>query len=204
MNSRLKRIPDLGESRLVALSASGENGIRLTLLPLVGERTSVVVSKDAFDKLGAPTKGAVLPEAQVAAFVEAANLRGALRHAANILGYGDNSERTLTQKLRAMGYQQAEISYALHRVKELGLMDEQDGALRRAESAAHKGWSRRKVYAYLISRGYSSETAKAAIAEGERSHEIDFEENRRRFIEDKREKGLDPHEIRAALYRAGF
>lgn len=204
MNSRLKRIPDLGESRLVALSASGENGIRLTLLPLVGERTSVVVSKDAFDKLGAPTKGSILPEAQVAAFVEAANLRGALRHAANILGYGDNSERTLTQKLRAMGYQQAEISYALHRVKELGLMDEQDGALRRAESAAHKGWSRRKVYAYLISRGYSSETAKAAIAEGERSGEIDFEENRRRFIEDKREKGLNPQEIRAALYRAGF
>jgi SOS response regulatory protein OraA/RecX len=200
----LKRIPNPGESRLVALTASGENGVRLTLIPEVGERISFVISKEAYDKLGAPKKGATLTEAQVAALVGAANLRGALRHAANILGYGDNSERTLTQKLRAMGYQGEEIAYAIDRVKTLGLMDEMDGAVRRAESAARKGWSRRKVYAYLISRGYSSETAKAAIAEGERSGEIDFAENRRRFMEDKQEKGLDPNEIRAALYRAGF
>ncbi len=204
MNSLSKRIPNVGACRLLSVTATQDSGVRLTLLPMEGERVSFTLSLPAYEQLGAPAKGDMLSPEQGDALVAAANLRGCLRHAANILGYGRNSERTLSQKLRRMGYLPEEIAYAIHKVTEAGLLKELDDALHHIEGAARKGWSRRKTYAYLLSRGYSQEVVRDAIEEALAEGLVDFEENRRRFIEEKQAKGLSPDAIRAALYRAGF
>ena len=204
MNSRSKRTPDLGACRLVSVTPIGEGVIRLTLLDPEGGRHPITVSEGAWREAGSPGKNTDLDGTVTANLIALSNRREAVRHALHILSYGDNSERTLTQKLRRLECTEEEIAYAIALVKRHGYLSEDDGCYRMADACIRRGYSRRKCEAYLFGKGYSREVIHGALTRLAGEGLADFEANRARFIEEKQKKGMTPEQIRAALYRAGF
>ncbi len=203
MNSKWKKIPDLGAARLLGRTNVGHGVLRLTFLR-EDEKISFLLSERAYDQLGAPQKGDVLIPRQGTAFTRAANRRGAVQKALRILATGDNSKTALSIKLRKVGYDRDEVDYALSVMEQNGFLREEEFALRKVELCAKRGWSERKIYSYLSGHGYQRDIIGNALATAKEEGLADFSYNREQFIQKKTQEGIQGEALKRALWQAGF
>lgn len=79
------------------------------------------------------------------------------------LSRGDLSEKKLTEKLKNGGFMPAAIQNAVHRMKELGLIDDQRYAERLYEYLSQSGASKREILFKLQNKGISPPIAKQLV-----------------------------------------
>lgn len=135
----------------------------------------------------------------------AAELCRALRRGNEILGYGANSERRLSFKLRQKGFSAESAEEAARILSEKGFINESDDAAREAERCVSKFWGKRRITAQLYSKGYDGETVRYALA---LLDEVDFADNCQKLILKKyRTLPTDTaglQKLTAALMRYGY
>ena len=153
----------------VTISADGKSEKRYLLLPeafVIDERlTKGEISPEEFDKLEKESKKC------------RAYLRGA-----NILGYGANSEKKLTEKLQKRGFDRESAAAAAKKLQKDGFIDEENDATNKAFVCARKLWGKKRIVAKLYESGYRDDAIKAAV---ERLSEVDFVENCKKLIAKK-------------------
>ncbi len=181
----------MGKTVILCLT-DGENAEKLTL------------SREEYAAIGSPAVGEMPDDATLAEARRLAERRASLATALHILECGDTSRARLYEKLLARGYSAEAAEAAVAVVIRHGYIDESRLAARQVVLCVKKGWGRRRILAYLTSRGVPAETVSEAMASCEASGEIDFAEARRLFIETRRAKGMDDDAIKRALWRAGF
>ena len=109
------------------------------------------------------------------------------------------TERGLREKMRIRGYGCEETDDAVEYLKGFGYINDLRLAQNAAEKLADKLNGKRKIFAYLASKGISRDT----VAEIDLS-EIDFKENCRTLALKLQAAGKTSDKIIAALTRAGF
>lgn len=195
--------PALPGTLLSVRSGAGEGCLRLVLA--TGEGSAVFPVSEAFYlSLGNPAAGTLLSEDEIERITAHAAYRRALASALSSLAAGDLSRRDLYLKLRRKGHSADAANAAVSEVLRLGYLREGDAAKRLCARCAEKGWSRKKTYAYLSSRGYGAAVISRAISACEDAGEADFDANRAEMRRKLEERGLSPDEVRRALWRAGF
>ena len=86
----------------------------------------------------------------------------------------------------------------------LGYINEHDQLLRFVLRLANQNlYGERKIYPYLIARGYEREDIENAISELLCEDELDFEAVKERLLREKVSDGDDKKKIRALLYKYG-
>ena len=189
---------------LLYVKSIGERAVGLVILEDDGSHTTYSISRQDYEALGAPAAKSVLDPHTLDEVKRLATLRSAYLAAIRILEYGDNNRRTLMQKLQKRGFSHAVAETITLRMVDLGYVNEEQFALRQVVLCAKKGWSRKRTFAHLISHGFPSSIVCEALDIAEGAGDADFTENRRRFIEKKKEAGLSGPALQNALWRAGF
>ena len=153
----------------VTICADGKTDKRYLLLPetfVIDERLAKgEISPDEFERIESESKKC------------RAYLRGA-----NILGYGANSEKKLTEKLQKRGFDRETATAAAKKLQKDGFIDEENDAANKAFACARKLWGKKRIIAKLYESGYREDAIKAAT---ERLSEIDFTENCKKLITKK-------------------
>lgn len=160
-----------------------------------------------------PKKGAITEE-QFDALETAARLCGALRSGQSALSYGSASVLHLTQKIMRHGYSKEEALAAAERLRDAGLINEDDQLAREVEKCLRKFWGARRIQSHLWAKGFSKETLSALPSLLE---PVDFAENcaalirkhygalpqdpadRKKLYASLARYGYSPEEIRAAF-----
>ena len=153
----------------VTISADGKSEKRYLLLPeafVIDERLA---------------KGEISPEEFERIEKESKKCRAYLR-GANILGYGANSEKKLTEKLQKRGFDRESAAAAAKKLQKDGFIDEENDATNKAFVCARKLWGKKRIVAKLYESGYRDDAIKAAV---ERLSEVDFVENCKKLIAKK-------------------
>ncbi len=109
--------------------------------------------------------GRIQPDDELAASLDAAEVRAARDRALRLLTYRDRSARELTDRLTRDGYPRSVASTLVEDLRRVGLVDDE----RFAESMAHvltrvRGYGRVRALRELDSRGIDSEMATDALA----------------------------------------
>ena len=195
--------PALPGTLLSVRSGAGEGCLRLVLATYEGSAI-YPVSEAFYQSLGSPAADTLLSDDEIDKITAHAAYRRALASALSSLAAGDLSRRDLYLKLRRKGHSDQAASAAVAEVLRLGYLREDDAAERLCARCAAKGWSRKKTYAYLASRGYGASIISRAISACEDAGEADFDANRAEMRRKLEERGLSPDEVRRALWRAGF
>ena len=195
---------DRAPGTLLYVKSMGENVVGLVILEEDGANTTYSITRLEYEELGAPEANSILDTKMLEEVRNLATLRRAYLSAIHILEYGDNNRRTLVQKLQKRGFSHSVAEEISCRMVDLGYINEERFALRQVALCAKKGWSRKRTFAHLLSHGFPSTIAREAIDMAEEAGDADFSENRRRFIEKKKEAGLSGPALQNALWRAGF
>ena len=125
--------------------------------------------------------------------------KSAREYAMSLVAARAYTERGLREKMRIRGYGCDETDDAVEYLKGFGYINDLRLAQNAAEKLADKLNGKRKIFAYLISKGISRDT----IAEIDLS-EIDFKENCRTLALKLQAAGKPYEKIVASLTRAGF
>ena len=107
-----------------------------------------------------PAKGPIT-EAQFEAIESASRLCGALRSGQSALSYGSASVLHLTRKIMRRGYTKEEAAAAAERLRDAGLVNEDDDLAREVEKCLRKLWGARRIRSHLWSKGFAKETLEA-------------------------------------------
>lgn len=149
-------------------------------------------------------KGEITPETFERIESESKKCRAYLR-GANILGYGVNSEKKLTEKLQKRGFDRETATSAAKKLKNDGFIDEEKDATACANACVRKLWGKRRIAAKLYEKGFEEEAIKSALDSLET---VDFTENCKKLISKKMKalptdrKELD--KLTAFLIRYGY
>lgn len=151
-----------------------------------------------------PVKGSI-SDAGLSALESASRLRGAIREGERLLSYAPSTVRNLTRKLRSRGFAQDEAESAAERLKEIGLIDEENDLEREVAVCLRKLWGERRIRTHLWSRGYSHDVLEELP---ELLAEVDFADNcavltRKRYGKVPRDPG-ERRKLCAALARYGY
>lgn len=195
-------------AKLLRLSAGDGGVLRLAVeeedFPHPRRRTYRIEEAD-YLALGQPCAGEELDEETLALLAEAEGRAEAESRAVRILSYGACSASALVRKLRQKGYSRESSEAAVARMMQKGYLNEEEQAYRLATLAVKsKCWGRRRVLAYLASRGYPQSLSRTAIAKAEEEGDIDFAEARTRLLEKHLSPDADAAEKRALLYKYGY
>ncbi|MBO4309076.1 MAG: regulatory protein RecX [Clostridia bacterium] len=163
-----------------------------------------------------PTKGPITEE-QFEALESASRLCGALRSGQSALSYGSASVLHLTRKIMRHGYTKEEATAAAERLRDVGLINEDDDLSREVEKCLRKLWGSRRIRSHLWSKGFARETLEALPS---LLAEVDFPANcaslirkqygsvpadpqaRRKLCAALARYGYSPEEIREGMRRA--
>lgn len=192
--------------KLLSIRNSKSRGyITISLLGDGGERESFTVRESEHRALGEPLSGDKIDTDTYLGLKSADERYRARRAALRILAYSDNSERTLSDKLRSRGISRECAMEISREMVSYGYLDEarQLSRLIISEERERK-LSRASLTARLMKKGYSRERIDIAIDELILSGEVDFDSVRATLVRELSEKGLDAPEIRKALYKRGF
>ncbi|MBR2474096.1 MAG: RecX family transcriptional regulator [Clostridia bacterium] len=129
----------------------------------------------------------------------AAGRRPPREYAMSLVARSAYTERGLREKMRIRGYGRDETDDAVDYLKGFGYINDIRLAQNAAEKLAAKLNGRRKIFAYLASKGISRETVEALDLS-----EIDFRENCARAAEKMRALGKTKEQIMRSLSNAGF
>ena len=124
----------------------------------------------------------------------------ALNTALNILGFADNTEKKLREKLARKGHGPEAIDYACDYVKRIGALNDKRFIEREATRIAEqKLYGRRRIAQELYAKGFSREDI-LSLDFGE----VDFPALCARRIVKTRARFTDPRKLYAALVRYGY
>lgn len=186
--------------------ADEKDVIRMTLHVRNGEKSykkSIKVSEDDYSAIGSPSVDSLISEGDYRSLLRRSKRSGALDDALRILSYGDNNKATLVRKLTSRGYDAISASEVADALEEKGYVNERDQAYRYVLSLANtKMMGPKKIYPYLLSRGYKKEDIDEGIAEAISRDELDFARIKTALILKHRPK--DEEEEKKLLYKHGF
>ncbi len=176
----------------------------LTLVGEDGEEEVCRLSRGEYEAVGSPLAGTLLNEETEERIKSYSEAHAATSAALRILSFGDNNQKTLSQKLKKRGFSEEATQTAIEAMQTRGYIDEKDQVYRLCVSAANrKLWGPRKILLTLLGKGYAANDVKEAIARAVAAGEIDFTATKRALLEKKGAED-DPQKIRALLYRYGF
>ena len=93
-----------------------------------------------------------------------AEMTSALKEGSRIIGNADRSESDVSRRLKQKGFSTEATEYAVTVLKKHGYLDEDEICVRVAElQLRSKHYGRRRILTYLLSHGYKSEAAEAAV-----------------------------------------
>ena len=93
-----------------------------------------------------------------------AEMTSALKEGSRIIGNADRSESNVARRLKQKGFSADAVDYAVETLKRHGYLDEEGICVRIAEALVRsKHYGRRRILTYLLSHGYKSEAAEAAV-----------------------------------------
>lgn len=170
------------------------------------EKAVLTVSEEVYREIGSPLRGAPLSEENFAYAKEASDRVEALRAALRLLGYADNSARTLTAKLLRRGYSPSVARAAVEEVIRLGYLDEDRqislAVLREANEKLH---GPRRIVAALAAKGYDSRATSRILRSLIDAGEIDLSKNLSLLYKKKSTHGdLTEEERRKWKYQYGY
>ncbi len=179
---------------------------KTVVLRIVGDEGEerLTLTREEYETLGAPAVGAALDEGDLTAARQMSDYHAAFATALHILERGDTTRAQLRGKLLLRGHTPENTARVVQEMVKHGYIDESRLAARQVVLCAKKGWGRRRIIAYLASRGISADAVSEAIATAEGAGEIDFAAARRAFIETRRARGMSDAAIQRALWNAGF
>ncbi len=193
---------------ILSLSSAGEDELFVSVELREGEKCEkrrLLVPSSVYVDMRL-RKGECTPEVFDALEYES-NVYAAYKRGVCIVGFGACSERMLTSKLIAKGFEKDIAREAVGRIAERGFISEKDNAVREAERAFAKLWGASRIRAHLISKGYASDAVDCALFALEDAG-LDFGENCRRLIESKYKKvPKDRNELQkliASVCRYGY
>lgn len=191
--------------RILSLSDESD-GIKITLYikrDAKSYKKSLKISDDDYSMLGCPGVDDEITESSYRALIRRAKKTGALDDALRILSYGDNNSAALKRKLSARGYDSHSIAATIEKLSESGYINEKDQAYRYVISLANrKKIGPKKIYPYLLSRGYKKQDIDDAIRLAVSKKEIDFQKIKDDLI--LKFRPADEDEERALMYKHGF
>ncbi|MBQ7124860.1 MAG: regulatory protein RecX [Clostridia bacterium] len=128
--------------------------------------------------------------------------RSALKTAMNIVGYKDNTEKTLSKKLLERGYERETVKAVLEFMKEKGYINDGRMLIRTARSLAlTKLYGKARIKNELVLKQFSSEILSSLDWDDEELSDIDFVEICLKLI--KRRGGARDEKTYAYLKRYG-
>lgn len=190
-----------------AISEGGKE-VYLTVEMSEGERfekRSFTLPRAIFEGLGLPTPPAEITRENVYELLEADEQYRAIKKAFDILAYGRNSVKTLTEKLRHRGFSDEVAAFAAEYMQKNGYLKENGDAEREAECCVEKLWGKKRIMMHLHQKGYDGEAFAAAMTY---LGTVDFVEQCVKLIRQKyRTLPKDEHErqkVIAGLVRQGY
>ena len=212
---------DFSENEPLAISITGirarNDGSEMQITAVIENGTArdvhkLVILTEQYYSLK-PQKGPITEE-QFEALETAARLCGALRSGQSSLSYGAASVLHLTRKIMRRGYSKEEATAAAERLRDAGLINEDDQVEREVEKCLRKLWGARRIQSHLWSKGFSKEALSSLPVLLEQA---DFAENcaalirkhcgtlpeeaaeRKKLYASLARYGYSPEEIRAAF-----
>ncbi|MBO7304993.1 MAG: RecX family transcriptional regulator [Clostridia bacterium] len=183
--------------------ASSKGYVRLGVNTDEG-KASYTVSEATYSSIGAPRISDDLTRDSLDIIKNADMEYRARIYALRILGYADNSERRLAEKLCRRGIDRDIAVCIAREMVSLGYIntDRQLDSLVRCEvNIRFSGPA--KIIPKLKARGYDAKDVSAAISRLQERGEIDFELARLRLIESKHVDPEDRESVKKILYRNG-
>lgn len=168
--------------------------------------TEPLTVRDGFyESVGAPRVGDILDEETVDLIYLEHQRREAMKIALRLLAFADNSERSLTEKLRRKGIPREIAEETVREVVRLGYLDEMRALAVLVRAAANgKLHGPLRVRAELAAKGYPQAKISRAISALCESGEVDFEENFRLLLEKKTDGHPSPEEIQKYKVKYGY
>lgn len=124
----------------------------------------------------------------------------ALNTTLNILGFADNTEKKLREKLTRKGYSPDSVEYAVAYVKKIGALNDKRFLEREATRIAEqKLYGRRRIEQELYAKGFARDDILSLDFE-----EVDFPALCAKRIVKTRARFTDPRKLYAALVRYGY
>ena len=168
-----------------------------------GEKRILTVSEEAFADAGSPLRGEELDEETFRFLSEEGERYAVVLRALRILSYADNSERSLTDKLRRAGFSADAAQNAAEEMVRLGYLNEERQLERLIAAEANGKLSGpRRVCAALAAKGYPAAKIRAVLRRLTDSGEIDFSENFSRLLQ--KEHAETEEDIRKIRFRHGY
>lgn len=166
-------------------------------------RKSLKISADDYSALGSPSVDESLSEYAYRALLRRTKRTGAIDDALRILSFGDNNRASLKRKLYARGYSAEAIDQAIDKMCEYGYINEKSQAYRYVLSLANgKKMGPKKIYPYLLSRGYKKSDIDDALRKAISDGDVNFEKIKSQLFLKFRPESED--EERELLYKHGF
>ena len=169
------------------------------------EKLAYTVADSVYRQIGSPRPSDAVDDNALMIIERADFEYRAKRKALNLLAYGDNSMRTLYNKLVRYGIPKSIADSTVREMVRLGYVDE-DRTLRRiiADEVNLRYTGPMKLSAMLTAKGYSREKVKNICDELSSIGAIDFDEAKRSLIEKRLPENAEPEEIKKFLYKNGY
>ena len=162
------------------------------------------VTPEDYERLDCPVTGCELSEYECKILFRSTHEKDALSSAYRILAHCDNNAASLKRKLIDRGFGEEIAEKTVEKMVSLGYINEHDQLLRFVLRLANQNlYGERKIYPYLISRGYKKEDIEDAISELTDQNELDFENVKERLLSEKGAGCADRSKIKALLYKYG-
>lgn len=128
------------------------------------EKKSFTLPRAIFDGLDLPMPPAEITEENAYEIMSADEQYRAIKKAFELLSYGRNSVKILTDKLRHRGFSDDVAAYAAKYMQKNGYLKENGDAEREAECCVEKLWGKKRIMMHLHQKGYDGEAFAAAMA----------------------------------------
>jgi regulatory protein len=185
---------------ITGIAAAGRRAGRFEIA--VDGKTAALVSVDIVERLGLRI-GLVLDERAGRALRDAADMLATYDRAIGLLAVQGRSARDLERNLKQRGEPAANVSAAIDRLTEAGLIDDATYARQLARSrVSGRGDSRRRVSQVLAQKGVARDVVQDAVAEVFEDEAVDEEALAESAGRKKLRSlgGLDPATRRRRLY----
>ena len=162
------------------------------------------VTQEDYERMGSPDIDCELSEYECKILFCKNDEKDATDAAYRILAHCDNNRASLKRKLTERGFSEEISKITVEKMVALGYINEHDQLLRFVLRLANQNlYGERKIYPYLIARGYEREDIENAISELLCGEELDFEAVKERLLREKVSDTDDKSKMRALLYKYG-
>ena len=192
----------MSENLIFSVKPKSKGVYTITLIE-DGDKTQYELSEGTYREIGSPLSGYFMDDGAYEVMRDEDERRRALKRALRVLECADKSKSALYLKLLSLGFSKEISKSTVEECVRLGYVNEGRTVERMVLSLATRDLlGQKKIYAKLLSRGYSSSVISKAISSLTQSGEIDFEEIKQQLILKKQPK--DEEQTRILLFKHGF